>query len=112
MNQPRFPEFRPIGLEDKTVVESFISRHPSEACEVNFGNIFLWRNFERPKFTFIHGNLCILCAPPSEPAYFLQPVGGNRIEETIEKSSPWNLAAASAVSPTGTILTMSIGLKI
>ncbi len=84
MNQPRFPEFKPIELKDKTVVESLISRHPSEACEVNFGNIFLWRNFERPKFTFIHGNLCILCAPPSEPAYFLQPIGGNRIEETIE----------------------------
>jgi hypothetical protein len=84
MSQPQFPEFRAIDLEDRAVVETFISRYPSKACEVNFGNIFLWRDFERPKFTFVHGNLCILCAPPSEPAYFLQPIGENRIEETIE----------------------------
>jgi len=83
MNLPRFPEFKPVELEDKPVFETLISRHPAEACEVNFGNIFLWRYFERPKFTFIHDNLCIMCAPPSEPAYFLQPIGGNRIEETV-----------------------------
>jgi hypothetical protein len=84
MSQPQFPEFKAIDLEDRAVVESFISRYPSEACEINFGNIFLWRDFERPKFTFVHGNLCILCAPPSEPAYFLQPIGDNMIEETIK----------------------------
>jgi hypothetical protein len=84
MSQPRFPEFKPIELEDKAVIESFISRHPSAVCELNFGNIFLWRAFERSKFTLIHGNLCILCSPPSEPAYFLQPIGGEKIEETME----------------------------
>jgi hypothetical protein len=84
MSKPQFPEFKPIDLKDRAVIESCILRHPSPVCELNFGNLFLWRSFERSKFTFIHGNLCILCAPPSEPAYFLPPIGGERIEETLE----------------------------
>ncbi len=84
MNLPRFPEFKLVGLEDKKTISGFIRRFPSEACEVNFANIFIWRNFEHPKLTTINGNLCLLCEPPSEPAYFLQPLGNTLIRETIE----------------------------
>jgi uncharacterized protein len=80
---PQFPEFRLIGLDDRDLFAGAIARHPSEVCELNFANIFLWRHFERSKLTVINGNLCVLCEPPSEPAYFLQPIGGNDIEETI-----------------------------
>lgn len=84
MNLPRFPEFKLIGLEDKETISGFIRRFPSEACEINFANIFIWRNFERPKMTTINENLCVFCEPPSEPAYFLQPLGDTDIRETIE----------------------------
>ncbi len=84
MKLPCFPDFKPIELEDQSYIQSFIDKYPSEACEINFGNMFIWRNFERSKLTLINDNLCILCEPPSEPAYFLQPIGNNRIEETIK----------------------------
>jgi len=84
MNLPHFPEFKPIGLEDQEYIQSVIDEYPSEACEINFGNIFIWRNFERSKFTLLNDNLCILCEPPSEPAYFLQPIGNCKIKETIK----------------------------
>ncbi len=83
MNQPQFPELKPVGLEDRDLVESLIANHPSEVCELHFGNIFLWRHYEQPRLTFIHSNLCFLCAPPSEPPFFLPPIGELRIEETI-----------------------------
>jgi hypothetical protein len=83
MTLPEFPEFKLIGLEDKKDLSEFIARYPSEVCEINFGNIFIWRNFDHAKLTTINGNLCILCEPPSEPAYFLQPVGENKIKETL-----------------------------
>ncbi|MBM3284613.1 MAG: hypothetical protein FJY81_01945, partial [Candidatus Aminicenantes bacterium] len=79
MSLPRFPEFKLAGLEDREILSDFICRFPSEACEMNFANIFIWRNFERPKLTTINGNLCILCEPPSEPAYFLPPLGDARM---------------------------------
>jgi hypothetical protein len=81
---PRFPEFKRVGLEDKAAIEGFIDRFPSEACEVNFANIYTWRDYERSLFTIINGNLCLFCRPGSEPAFFLPPLGTNRIRETIE----------------------------
>jgi uncharacterized protein len=83
MTSPKFPEFKMIGLEDKDCLAAFIARYPSEACEINLGNILIWRQFDHSKFTTINGNLCILCEPPSEPAYFLQPLGESKIPETI-----------------------------
>jgi uncharacterized protein len=81
---PRFPEFKPVGLEDKEVIDSFIRRVPSEACEIIFTNIFIWRHYEHPTFTAINGNLCVLCRPRSEPAFFLPPIGTDKLRETIE----------------------------
>jgi hypothetical protein len=81
---PEFPEFKLVGLEDRVRLSRLIARYPSNACEINFGNIFIWRHFDHPKFTAINGNLCILCEPPSEPAYFLQPIGESRLRETVD----------------------------
>ncbi|MGB8951689.1 MAG: phosphatidylglycerol lysyltransferase domain-containing protein [Candidatus Aminicenantales bacterium] len=83
MTLPRFPGFKMIGLEDQERIRAFTHRYPSEACEINFSNIFIWRNFEHPKLTTIHENLCILCEPPSEPAYFLPPIGDRELKKTI-----------------------------
>ena len=84
MELPRFPEFKRVGLEDKAVLEGFIDRFPSEACEVNFANIYTWRDYERTQFTTINDNLCLLCRPGPDPAFFMPPLGTNRIRETIE----------------------------
>lgn len=83
VNHPRFPEFKPISIEDQEFIKKFIDRYPSDACEVIFGNLFIWRNSEHTRFTTVNDNLCILCEPLSEPAYFLQPIGENRMKETI-----------------------------
>lgn len=84
MIPPAFPEFKPVGLEDKFFVNDLTARFPPETCEINFANLFIWRHFERSKLTLINGNLCVLCQPSSEPAYFLPPVGDSAIRETVE----------------------------
>lgn len=84
MTLPRFPEFKILGLEDKGRITAALERHPAEVCEMTFPNLFIWRQVERPKFTFIHGNLCILCETPSEPAFFLQPIGEEKMAETLD----------------------------
>jgi len=83
-NLPRFPEFKLVGIEDKEAMENFLGRFPPDICELNFPNIFIWRHSEHPKWTTINGNLCILCEPSGEPAYFLPPVGDKLIRETVE----------------------------
>jgi hypothetical protein len=83
MSLPVFPGFKLIGMEDRDILTAAIARHPSPACEFHFANIFLWRHFEHSKFTVINDNLCILCGPPSELAYFLQPIGEAEMETTV-----------------------------
>jgi uncharacterized protein len=83
MNLPQFPEFKLVGLEDRSPLAAAIARCPSEACEILFANIFLWRHYERSKWTVINGNICVLCEPPAEPAYFLPPIGDEEIEGTV-----------------------------
>ncbi len=83
MKAPRFPDLKPLGLEDRDVVTAALRRHPAEICELTFANMFIWREVERPKFTFINGNLCVLCTPPAELPFFLQPVGEEKIGETL-----------------------------
>lgn len=83
MNLPYYPSFKTLELEDRDIIRSFLDRHPVEVCEMNFGNAFIWRNFDHPRFTVIHDNLCLFFEPPDEPAYFLQPIGGDDIPGTI-----------------------------
>jgi len=83
MKAPLFPEFKAVGLEDRPVIAEIIRANPSAACEINFTNIFIWRRFESSRYTLIRGNLCVLCEPPNEPPYFLQPVGAAGLEATV-----------------------------
>ncbi len=84
MTQPFFPEFKAIGLEDLGFIKDKIERCPPEASEVSFANTFIWRNFDHPRWTLVNDNLCLFFEPPSEPPYFLQPIGDTRTRETIE----------------------------
>jgi uncharacterized protein len=84
MSLPRFPEFKAVELDDRPVFMDFLTRYPSEACELTFANIFIWRKLERPRWTILDGGLCVLCEPPAEPPYFLQPVGGGVLAGTVD----------------------------
>jgi len=80
---PDFPELKPIELEDKEEVQNYLELFPPDICELTFANIYIWREWEKPRLTKINGNLCVWCSPPDEPAYFLEPVGENQLDETV-----------------------------
>jgi hypothetical protein len=84
MNPPLYPEFKPLGFEDRDFVNRYLDANPSGVCEMSFPNIFIWKDSERPRYTTLNGNVCILVEPTFEPAYFLPPAGENEIEKTIE----------------------------
>jgi hypothetical protein len=80
---PVYPEFKPVGLEDMAVFKDRLDREPSGVCEMNFANIFIWKDSEHPRWTLLNGNLCVLVEPDFEPPYFLPPAGGERVRETV-----------------------------
>lgn len=81
---PDYPELKPTELEDKSEVDKYFALYPPEICELTFANVYIWRHWEKPQLTRIYGNLCLFCSPPDEPAYFLEPMGENRLEETVQ----------------------------
>ena len=80
---PDYPELKPIGLEDRKEVQRYLELFPPDICELTFANIYIWREWEKPRLTKVNGNLCVFCSPPDEPAYFLEPVGENKLDETV-----------------------------
>jgi uncharacterized protein len=83
VNRPVYPEFKPVGLEDRAVFDEYLGREPSEVCEMCFANIFIWKDSEHPRWTVLNGSLCVLVEPDFEDPYFLPPIGGDRVPETI-----------------------------
>ncbi|MGB9893557.1 MAG: DUF2156 domain-containing protein [Candidatus Saccharicenans sp.] len=80
---PEYPELKPVELTDREEVNRYLERFPPEICELTFANIFIWRHWEKPRLSRINGNLCVLCSPPDEEPYFLEPVGENSLDETV-----------------------------
>ena len=83
MSRPAYPDFKPVGLEDQDIFAEYLERQPSEVCELNFANIFMWKDSEHPSWTILNGSLCILVEPDFEDPYVLPPVGGERVAETV-----------------------------
>ena len=85
MSLPRYPDFKPVGLEDRAAVQDRLDRDPHPVCEMSFANIFIWRDSERPRWTLAGDALCVLVEPDFEPPYALPPVGGgDRAREAVE----------------------------
>lgn len=96
MNPPQFPEFKPVGLEDRDIIKSYLDAHPAGVCEMNFPNIFIWKDSERPRYTILNGNLCVLLEPTFEPAYFLPSGREQNLEDGRDLPSPCPEAVARA----------------
>jgi hypothetical protein len=83
LSLPCYPDFKPLGLEDQTVFNEYFERETSGVCELNFANLFIWKDSEHPRWTILDGSLCILVEPGCEPPYALPLVGGERIPEAM-----------------------------
>ncbi len=81
---PSFPDFRKISLADKELFGNYFSKHPQETSELTFTNFFIWRRCDRSEATLINGNICVVARPESEPPYFFEPLGEEKLEETID----------------------------
>lgn len=80
---PEFPKFKSIDENDFNEILFFLKGSAANICELNLANLFIWKDFDRPEASIINGNLCIRINSLLELPYFLEPLGQNKIEETI-----------------------------
>ena len=81
---PEFPNFIPLEIAQRDEIAEHLRLTPRDTCELAIGNLFIWREFDRPQVTLINNNVCVLIAPPNEPPYFLEPFGALRLKETVD----------------------------
>jgi hypothetical protein len=110
MSRPAFPDLKPVGLEDQAVFREYLEASPSEVCELDFANIFIWKDSEHPRWTVLNGSLCVLLEPDFEDPYFLPPVGGERVPETV--AACLRLAPRLSRVPEGFLERHGAGFKV
>lgn len=79
---PRFPVFKELGIEDKSIFDEFFKKYPPEISEYTFTNLFMWRHYYNFKWAMLNENIAII-ARPEEKTYFFPLIGSNKIKETV-----------------------------
>jgi hypothetical protein len=85
MSIPNFPDSREIVLEDKQEFDSYLQHDRTNLSEYTFTNFFTWRKADRTKLSLINGDLCCLVTAPDKKQYFMMPIGGGKMEDTLLK---------------------------
>lgn len=67
--------FKPIGMEDKNIIDSFLKNFKFSTSEYNFTNLFMWRNYCSIQYTILHDTLILKKIGFDNSCYFLQPIG-------------------------------------
>jgi len=69
---PDFPNFKPIELADRQILEDYLRDNPPLTSEFTFTNIFIWRKIYNYKISKYNNGFLILAEHKKSP-FFLQP---------------------------------------
>jgi hypothetical protein len=76
--------FKLIKLEDKSVLQPFVSQLPHQLCNFTFTNMIIWGNLYSPAYTIVDEMLVIISQPPGKH-YFNFPLGFGEIKPVMDK---------------------------
>ncbi len=77
MDIPKFPDSRPVFLEDGQLLHPVFDRMQPTISELTFANIFLFRHAHAYRVSMFGDSLVILGRGYDESEYFLPPLDGN-----------------------------------
>jgi hypothetical protein len=72
---PEFPEFKPIELEDRDMIQEILGRYEPQTSEWTFTNLFIWRSHYGSQWSVHRDWLLVLCTTDTNGFCALQPVG-------------------------------------
>ena len=81
---PKFPDFNKLTIEAFSLISSQLFLARRRISELALANLFVWEDFDRPQYTFINNNLCLLISPPNEKPYFLEPFTQHELFNTVD----------------------------
>lgn len=72
---PRFPHFKPLTIDDTSFVGGILRDYGSETSELNFTNLFIWRNHYGFQWSIREDWLLVAGENQSGDVLLLEPVG-------------------------------------
>jgi len=80
----KYPDFREIGIEDRSLFEAAFSNNPPLISEFTFTNLYSWKDAYKLK-TCLLGDLIILRSESESKMRFFEPIGKADKRKVIEK---------------------------
>lgn len=87
--KPEFPEFKPIELEDRGVIQGILDGYQPQTSEWTFTNLFMWRSRYGFRWSTYGDWLIVRSAADERDSFFLQPVGPPSRLEIVRKLLGW-----------------------
>ena len=72
---PQFPAFKPIGIEDRDLIDSIFREYRPETSELNFTNMFIWRSHFGFEWSLYRDWLLVIGANSGNGVQALPPIG-------------------------------------
>lgn len=94
---PDFPGFKPLELTDRNLLHEVLWSCQPETSELNFANLFMWREHYRPKWCFHGKNLVLVSEPRSLEPFAFPVLGPDSRNETALAVLSW-LREAEGIS--------------
>ncbi len=85
---PVFPNFKPLELPDRAMIEDTLRRYQPRTSELNFTNLYIWRGRYQYSWSVHNDNLVIISDRGTE-SFALQPVGTGDLLNTTAELSGW-----------------------
>ncbi len=85
---PEFPRFVALGLEHKEVIQQSLAKYPAAISDLNFTEMYGWRNSYQVRVTRLRGNLALF-VETQDNHYFFPPVGDKEFTATVKDMLEW-----------------------
>jgi hypothetical protein len=85
---PQFPEFKPLGLEDRDILQRLLWDYQPETSELTFTNLFIWREFYHFSWCLERDWLLIISDSPGG-SWALPPIGPPPSAAVCRKLLQW-----------------------
>ncbi len=82
---PEYPQFKPLGLEDKPAIDQAFARTEPAISELTFTNLFMWRLCYDISISNLRGFLLFLARPPGKQPFFYPPWGPGAASDAVRE---------------------------
>jgi uncharacterized protein len=97
---PIFPDFQPLGLEDRDLFRRLLWDYQPETSELTFTNLFIWKDFYNFAWSLERDWLLIVSDSPGGRSWALPPIGPSARVAICAKLLEWLRGVKGVQVPT------------